>query len=181
MRLIVLLILLLPFFASAQSADGTFHLASNQYIHKKMQEAKRTIDEGLKRFPNDPKLSALRNKIKDEEQQQQEQDQKQDQQNEDEKKDQKDKDKKDQEKKDQEKKDEEKKDQKQEQDKNQKDDQKKDDQKKQPQNLDPKKLPRISEEKARMILEAMKNQEKQYLQQQKRKATKSRDKTKPDW
>jgi hypothetical protein len=40
---------------------------------------------------------------------------------------------------------------------------------------------KISEEKARMILEAMKNQEKQYLQQQKRKATKSRDKNKPDW
>ena len=51
------------------------------------------------------------------------------------------------------------------------------------QNLDREKLEqmKISEEKARMILEAMKNQEKQYLQQQKRKATKSRDRNKPDW
>ena len=40
---------------------------------------------------------------------------------------------------------------------------------------------KISEEKARMILEAMKNQEKQYLQQQKRKPTQSRDRNKPDW
>ncbi len=39
----------------------------------------------------------------------------------------------------------------------------------------------MSEEKAKMILEAMKNQEIQYLQQNKRKPTKQRDKTKPDW
>ncbi len=40
---------------------------------------------------------------------------------------------------------------------------------------------KISEEKAKMILEAMKNQEIQYLQQNKRKATQPKDKTKPDW
>jgi hypothetical protein len=40
---------------------------------------------------------------------------------------------------------------------------------------------KISPEKARMILEAMKNQEIQYLQQNKRKATKPKDKSKPDW
>lgn len=39
----------------------------------------------------------------------------------------------------------------------------------------------ISEDKAKMILEAMKNQEIQYLQQNKRKATKPKDKGKPDW
>jgi len=39
----------------------------------------------------------------------------------------------------------------------------------------------MSEEKAKMILEAMKNQEIQYLQQNKRKATKPKDKGKPDW
>lgn len=50
-------------------------------------------------------------------------------------------------------------------------------------NLDREKLEemKISEDKARMILEAMKNQEKQYLQQQKRKPTQSRDRNKPDW
>jgi Ca-activated chloride channel homolog len=40
---------------------------------------------------------------------------------------------------------------------------------------------KISEEKAKMILDAMKNQEIQYLQQNKRKATVPRDKSKPDW
>jgi hypothetical protein len=50
-------------------------------------------------------------------------------------------------------------------------------------NLDRDKLEqmKITEEKARMILEAMKNQEKQYLQQQKRKASQSKDRNKPDW
>ena len=39
----------------------------------------------------------------------------------------------------------------------------------------------MDEQKARMILEAMKNQEIQYLQQNRRKATKPKDKNKPDW
>jgi hypothetical protein len=39
----------------------------------------------------------------------------------------------------------------------------------------------MTEEKAKMILDAMKNQEIQYLQQNKRKATKQKDKSKPDW
>lgn len=39
----------------------------------------------------------------------------------------------------------------------------------------------ISEEKAEMILEAMKNNEIQYLQQQKRKATERPPSDKPDW
>ncbi|MFT4737738.1 MAG: hypothetical protein ACJAZM_000700 [Cyclobacteriaceae bacterium] len=39
----------------------------------------------------------------------------------------------------------------------------------------------ISEEKAQMILEAMRNSEIQYLQQQKRKATKRPKTGKPDW
>ncbi|MEQ9442879.1 MAG: hypothetical protein RIG62_27815 [Cyclobacteriaceae bacterium] len=39
----------------------------------------------------------------------------------------------------------------------------------------------ISEEKARMILEAMRNNEMQYIQQNRRKPNKPRDRTKPDW
>ena len=39
----------------------------------------------------------------------------------------------------------------------------------------------ISEEKAKMILEAMKNNEIQYIQQQRRKPTKATDSSKPDW
>ncbi|UII20783.1 tetratricopeptide repeat protein [Fulvivirga ligni] len=40
---------------------------------------------------------------------------------------------------------------------------------------------KISEEKAKMILEALKNKEKQYYQQNQHKATKSRASGKPDW
>ncbi len=39
----------------------------------------------------------------------------------------------------------------------------------------------ISEEKARMILEAMRNNEMQYIQQNRRKPTEARDRSKPDW
>jgi hypothetical protein len=39
----------------------------------------------------------------------------------------------------------------------------------------------LTEEKARMILEAMKNNEMQYLQQMQRKPTKKQDSDKPDW
>jgi Ca-activated chloride channel homolog len=92
----------------------------------------------------------------------------------------KDKDKnKDQEKKDQEKKDQEKKDQEQ---KDKEDKEKKDEEKKMPPSVREKlEQMKISPEKAEMLLEAMRNQEKQYLQQNKRKATKPKEKGKPDW
>ncbi|MBS1949765.1 MAG: hypothetical protein OJF59_002609 [Cytophagales bacterium] len=61
--------------------------------------------------------------------------------------------------------------------KEQKEDQKKPD----PSLQDKLKDMKISEEKAKMILEAMKNQEVQYLQQNKRKASKPKEKGKPDW
>lgn len=55
-------------------------------------------------------------------------------------------------------------------------------QKGQPQSFEDKlKEMKISEEKARMILEAMKNNEIQYFQNKKRKPTKKKDKSKPDW
>nr|MCU0390231.1 hypothetical protein [Thermoflexibacter sp.] len=39
----------------------------------------------------------------------------------------------------------------------------------------------LTEEQAKMILDAMKNNEVQYLQQNKKKPTKKTDKGKPDW
>lgn len=72
---------------------------------------------------------------------------------------------------------------KQQEEKEQQQQEQKESQEKEMPNLDREKLEemKISEDKARMILEAMKNQEKQYLQQQKRKPTQSRDRNKPDW
>ncbi|MCE2894655.1 MAG: hypothetical protein LW721_09445 [Flammeovirgaceae bacterium] len=143
-------------------------------------------------------------KNKDQKDQDKKDDQKKDQkdQNKDDKKDQekkdqekKDQEKKDQEKKDQEKKDQDKKDQKEKDPKDQKEKEQKEKEQKekeeQEKNKDKKDIPpsvseklkemQMSEEKAKMILEAMKNQEVQYLQQNKRKATKPKDKGKPDW
>lgn len=136
---------------------------------------------------------------------------KQDQKKKDEQNKDKDQDKKDQDKKEEEKKDEEKKDQeqkekekkeqeqkekdKQQQDQEKKDQEQKDKEQKEKEEQDKKdqekKMPpdvkqkleemKISPEKAEMLLEAMRNQEKQYLQQNKRKATKPKEKGKPDW
>ncbi len=98
----------------------------------------------------------------------------------------KDQQKKEQEKKEQEKKEQEKKEQ-QKQDQQKQDQEKNsDEQKKDEKNLPPsvsKKLQdmQMSEEKARMLLDAMKNQEIQFWQQNKRKATKPKERTKPDW
>ncbi|NJN41708.1 MAG: tetratricopeptide repeat protein [Flammeovirgaceae bacterium] len=112
---------------------------------------------------------------------QQKQDQNKDQ------KEQENKDQKDQENKDQEQKqNEEQKKEKQEQEKKNQEEQQNEEQENKEQEAPPSlseklKEMQISEEKARMILEAMKNQEIQYLQQNKRKATKPKDKSKPDW
>lgn len=132
-------------------------------------------------------------KEEEEKQQQNKDQQKQDKQNQDQEK--KDQEEKDQQEQDQESKDEQQKDQeqkekeqkeqqeKEQQEKEQQEQEQKESQEKEMPNLDREKLEqmKITEEKARMILEAMKNQEKQYLQQQKRKPTQSRDRNKPDW
>ncbi len=136
-------------------------------------------------------------KNKDQKDQDKKDDQKKDQKDQ-KKDDKKDQEKKDQEKKDQEKKDQDKKDQKEKDPKDQKEKEQKEkeqkekeQQEKDEKNKDKKDIPpsvseklkemQMSEEKAKMILEAMKNQEVQYLQQNKRKATKPKDKGKPDW
>jgi Ca-activated chloride channel family protein len=119
---------------------------------------------------------------KDKQKEQEEKERKEQEQKEQQKKEEEQKAKEQKEKEDKEKKDKEKKDKGQEQDAN---DQKKEDQKKKdeiPSDVR-KKLQELnlSPEKAQMILDAMKNQEQQYLQQNKRKATKPKDKGKPDW
>ncbi|MFO7256631.1 MAG: hypothetical protein DIU61_002990 [Bacteroidota bacterium] len=177
-------------------AEEKFHTASAQYIEKQYDQALATVKEGLRIKPNSEKLEALRKLLeqekKNEQQRQNQEQQKQDKNKQDQKPDQKDQQQKDQqdnsdEKKqdDNDKKDEEndkKNDQEQkdaEPSKPEEEQEKKNDEKPAPsQRLEDLKM---SEEKARMILEAMKNQELQYLQQKKRKATQPRDRTKPDW
>lgn len=104
-------------------------------------------------------------------------------------KDQESKEQEDQENKDQEQKDQEQKEQeekekeKQEQEQQQKEGEEEEKEQKTPeqQTADKLKEMNISEEKAKMILEALKNNEIQYIQQNRRKATKRKDSDKPDW
>lgn len=163
-------------------ADEQYHLGSNQYISGSLEQALQTVNQGLERVPDHQKLQELKKLLEQEkqEQEQQQQDQQDQQQQNEQNQDQ------------------------QEQQENQQNEEQQDqqgdqEQKEQEQNeeeqqseeQDPneemkkemaEKLEEMnmSEEKARMILEAMKNSERQYLQQLRRKATK-KNTGKPDW
>lgn len=195
--LLLLLILVIGFSMSSfsQTADLAFHSASKLYIDQKDKEAAQLLDQAIRQFPNDQRLKNLRDQIKEEEKKEQEK---------------KEQEKKEQEKKEQEKKDQEKKDQQNKKDQKEKEEQKskeekekeqkekeqkekeqqekeqqekkeKDKDKKDPSTFDNPKDIKISPQKAQMILDAMKTQERQYLQQNKRKASKPKEKGKPDW
>lgn len=167
----------LEHFKQALKADPTNEDARFNYemVKKKLEEQKKQEQENKDQNKQDQEKKDDQNKdSKDKQDQDQKKDQqdKEDQEKKD-KQDQQDKEKQDQEKKDKEKSDEEKEQEQQEENKDKKDIP--------PSVSDKLKEMEMSEEKAKMILEAMKNQEIQYLQQNKRKATKPKDKTKPDW
>lgn len=182
-------------------------LGAMQFKSKKYEEALKNYKAALKADPSNAdaryNYELLKKLLKEQEE---EQKQNKDQQNKDqENKDEENKDKQDQEKQDQDKSKEEQeqnKEEQQEQDKEQqeeedkkdeqeKEEQKPEDQQKEedkkeenkPNPIDEEKLKemQITEEKARLILEAMKNNEVQYIQQNKRKSKKKKDPTKPDW
>jgi tetratricopeptide (TPR) repeat protein len=175
----------LAHFKQALKADPANDDARYNYemVKKKLDEQKKKEEEEKKKDPNkqdknqDQKKEENKDKKNDQNKDKQEQKDKQDQ------KDKEQKDKQEQEKKENEKQD---KDAKEKKEKEQQEQQQKE-----KENQDKKDLPpsvsdklkqmEMSEEKAKMILEAMKNQEVQYLQQNKRKATKPKDKGKPDW
>lgn len=173
----------------AQGGNEYFHQGSGQFIHKNTDEALASVNKGLRAEPSNQKLQQLKKLLeqekkdqqqKEKEQQQKEQQQKQDQQKKDQEK--KEQEKKEQEKQEQEKKDQEKKEQEKKEREQEKPEDKPEEKKETPPDLSEKlKQLQIDEQKARMILEAMKNQEIQYLQQNKRKATRPKDKNKPDW
>ena len=171
-------------FKQALKADPTNEDARYNYemVKKKLDEQKKKEEEQKKQDPNKQDKNEDQKKEENKDQKDQNKD----------KKDQKDKE--DQEKKDQ--KDKQDQDSKEKQDKEskekkEKEQQQKEQEQKEKENQDKKDLPpsvsnklkqmEMSEEKAKMILEAMRNQEFQYLQQNKRKATKPKDKGKPDW
>ncbi|MCE7997182.1 MAG: hypothetical protein HEP71_34800 [Roseivirga sp.] len=198
------LLLVIGSVCMAQNASDFFSSAGNQFIDGNTETALKTVNRGLDRFPSDEKLKKLKEELeKQQEQEQQEQEQQKQQEEQEkqdqEKKDQQQKDQQEQQEKDQQEQEQEQKDQdqKQEKDEGKEDEEKKDEEKKDSEPteeekeqkekddlqkfLDKLKEMKISPEKAQMILEAMKNNEIQYVQQNKRKAKKRKDRSKPDW
>lgn len=171
----------LNYFKEAIKSDLTNEEARFNYeLLKKKIEEKKKQDQKKKDEQKKDQDKDKDKKDQDKKDQDKKDQEKKDQEQKDkEKKDKEEKEKQDQQKKDQDKKDQEKKD-KEQKEKEEKD--KKDEEKKMPPDVKNKlEQMKISPEKAEMLLEAMRNQEKQYLQQNKRKATKPKEKNKPDW
>ncbi len=169
----------LNYFKNALKADPANEEARYNYemVKKKLEEKKKQEEQQQNK---DNKKDDKKKDQKDEKENKDNKDQKDknEQQKKDDKqsKEQKDKEQKDKEQKEKEQKDKEQ--QKKDQDKDKKEE---NDRKENPSVSDKLKDIKMTEDKARMVLEAMKNQEVQYLQQNKRKATKPKSKNKPDW
>lgn len=165
--------------ADANNIDARYNY---EMLKKKLEEQKKKQEQDQKNRDKDNKDQQQKDKPQNKDQkdqQKKEQENKDQQKKEQEKKDQQDKEQQQKDKQEQEKKDQEQKEKKDaEKDKQEDKSEKKD---LSPQLSEKLQQMKMSEEKAKMILEAMKNQEIQYLQQNKRKATKPRSKDKPDW
>ena len=164
----------LNLFKQAIKAEPTNDDARYNYemLKKKLDEQKKKEEEQQQKNKEDQKQDPQNKDQQNKEQQEKDQQEQEEKNEEQQQKDQQQKEKEQKEQQDQE----------QQEQEEQQQQEKESEQKEMP-NLDREKLEemKISEEKARMILEAMKNQEKQYLQQQKRKPTQSRDRNQPDW
>lgn len=169
----------LAYLKAALKADPTNEDARYDYeVVKKLLDEQQKQDQEKQDQNKDDQ-----NKDQNDQNQEKEDQNKEDQQDKDQEqqeKDQQDQEKKDSEKQDGEKNEQEKQDQQQEQQKEGEEDQQ-DQENKEMNTREKLEEMNISEEKAKMILEAMKNNEIQYIQQQKRKATKSPESGKPDW
>jgi Ca-activated chloride channel homolog len=187
----------LQYFKQALKAAPDNEEARYNYevVKKKLEDKKKQDQQNKDQKDQDKKDDQKKDQNKDQKKDSKDQEKK-DQEKKDQEK--KDKEKKDQEKKDQQDKNKDKKDQKskeqqekEQKEKEQKEKQEKEQQEKDDKNKDKKDIPnsvkeklkemQMSPEKAQMILDAMKGQEQQYLQQNKRKATKPKEKGKPDW
>ncbi|SDK17995.1 Ca-activated chloride channel family protein [Catalinimonas alkaloidigena] len=186
------------FFASlsawAQNVDASFHAAANQYINGNKQEALATVETALRRYPDDAKLNALYNKLQDENQQDQQQQQQQGDQKQEDQENQQNQPQQQQQGQQQEQQEGEQQ-EKPSEEQSGKDPQQQEEQPQEGEEGDDEKEAsqaapinqeqldklNISEEKARMILDAMRDSEIQYLQQKKHRNSKGIDPNKPDW
>ena len=60
-------ILMNSFNCFSQSVEEYFNISANHYVNARTQQAKQTINEAFKKYPNDPKLKALADKLKEDE------------------------------------------------------------------------------------------------------------------
>src|SRR5690554_1992506 len=68
------------FSAHAQTSAEYFNKAARQYVNSDIPGAGQVLAEGLQRYPNDPKLNALNEKLKKDQEEQKQDQQNQDQQ-----------------------------------------------------------------------------------------------------
>jgi len=188
MKQIKILIILLSFTittAWAQDAESAFHQAAGQYVKGSIMDARTTVASALQKYPNDPKLNSLMEKLKKENPENKQQP-KDGEENEDKNPEEKDPNKeesedskegenkdKDESEDNKEGESEENAEENKEGEKGEKEEQRSRSEKLQQMNL--------TEEKALSILEAMKNSEIQYIQQNKRKIRENANYGKPDW
>jgi len=194
-RYILIVLFIASIQAYAQSQAEYFNKAANEYIYQNDQVALTTIDAGLSRYPDDTPLTNLKDKINKEKQNQEQQKQNQEDQQNQEQQDQNKQEEQqdpnqeeeqqqnqDQEQQESEEGEESEKKEQSEQAQQQETEEEGQEMEQPPQSRSDKlEELNLTEEKARMILEAMKNNEIQYIQQNKRKAKKKPDSDKPDW
>ena len=183
--------------AQAQSVEEYFNRAARQYVNSDIPGAGQVLAEGLGRYPNDPKLNALLEKLKKDQEEQKQDQQNQDQQDQQNPQDQEQQDS--DQKKDGEGEEQTNEDGAEESEENQEKRGEKSNQEQpseEPSELESDLSERekameemkqrlqdmnISPEQAARILDAMNNAELRYIQQNQKKPTKRPDRSKPDW
>lgn len=183
--------------AQAQTSAEYFNKAARQYVNSDIPGAGQVLAEGLQRYPNDPKLNALNEKLKKDQEEQKQDQQNQDQQNEQNQQDQQQQDSSEQ--KDGEGEEQTNEDGAEESEENQEKRGEKSNQEQpseEPSELESDLSERekameemkqrlqdmnISPEQAEQILDAMNNAELRYIQQNQKKPTKRPDRSRPDW
>jgi outer membrane biosynthesis protein TonB len=192
-NVLTFILLIIGLATFGQTPVDFYNNGANQFIDGNKALAINTLNSGIKKYPNNEELKALKKRIEEEDKEKQDQDKKDEQNKDQENKDEKSEEKKDEkgkedkdskEKQDQKDAEEKEKSENGEQKEEGKDGEKSEEQKKQEmQDATKQKLQEMnmSEEKAKMILEALKNNEVQYIQQRKREATQRPDSGKPDW
>ena len=183
--------------AQAQSVEDYFNRAARQYVNSDIPGTGQILAEGLNKYPDDPKLNALNEKLKKDQEEQKQDQQNQDQQDEQNPQDQQQQDS--DQKKDGEGEEQTNEDGAEESEENQEKSGEKSNQEQptdEPSELESDLSERekameemrerlhdmnITPEQAAQILDAMNNAELRYIQQNQKKPTKRPDRTKPDW